>query len=187
MKKLYGIMAAAVLLAAVFVPCLTAETPAADVSVSLTFTRQSGFASNQIAVWVEDSEGNLVKTLFVTKFTGKGGWKKRPNCVPVWLERSDIANAPRKNIDAVTGATPKTGPLSFKWDGSDQNGNRVPSGEYIICVEGTLRDASRVLYTGRIILGGDRQSVELTPEYTGTAADSKEKNMIAAVIAVYHP
>jgi len=38
-----------------------------DVEVSFTFARQSGAASNQFAVWVEDAQGRYVRTLYATR------------------------------------------------------------------------------------------------------------------------
>lgn len=33
-------------------------------------------------------------------------------------------------VDAITGATPGNGKLTYIWDGTDQNGTRVPKGKY---------------------------------------------------------
>lgn len=49
-----------------------------SVEVSFHYARQKGFSSNQFAVWVEDSGGRFVKTLYATGFTASGGYKKKP-------------------------------------------------------------------------------------------------------------
>ncbi|MDR2037847.1 MAG: DUF2271 domain-containing protein [Bacteroidales bacterium] len=46
--------------------------------ITVSYVRQSGHGSNQYAVWIEDSVGKLVKTLYVTQFTAKGGYVRRP-------------------------------------------------------------------------------------------------------------
>ena len=48
------------------------------VQINFDYTKRGGFASNQIAVWVEDARGNYIKTIYITDFTGRReGWKKR--------------------------------------------------------------------------------------------------------------
>ena len=71
---------------------LTANAKVNKLEVSFDYERQAGPGSNQYAVWVEDVNGRVIKTLFVTSFTTKGrargneplvrGYKKRPLCVP---------------------------------------------------------------------------------------------------------
>jgi hypothetical protein len=163
------------------------------VSVSFSFEKQQGYASNQFAVWVEDMDGNLVKTLYVTKFTAKGGFEQRPDAIPVWVERAGIAQG--SEVDAVTGATPKTGNVSFVWDLTDESGARVADGTYSYFVEGTLRWKNHVLFTGEITLDGSATTSEATAEYTYAASDdadalteaSPENAMITGVTAEYIP
>lgn len=45
-------------------------------TVTFDFEKQSGYASNQFAVWIEDVDGNLINTLYATRFTATGGYKK---------------------------------------------------------------------------------------------------------------
>ena len=45
---------------------------AKSVELSFNYQKQSGAGSNQYAVWVENSEGKVVRTLVVTSFTSKG-------------------------------------------------------------------------------------------------------------------
>ena len=40
------------------------------VDISFDYKRISGWASNQMALWVEDRSGNAVRTLYVSDFTG---------------------------------------------------------------------------------------------------------------------
>jgi len=61
------------------------------VEISFPFVRQSGSASNQFAVWIEDKQGNFVKTLFVTDFTAQGGYRTRKEGIKTWVQRSNIA------------------------------------------------------------------------------------------------
>jgi len=163
------------------------------VTVTLDFTKQSGYASNQFAVWIEDANGVFIKTLFVTKFTADGGYEKRPDAIPVWVEQSGIDEGTKQ--DAVSGATPKTGAQRYVWDLTDESGARVPDGTYKFFVEGTLRWKNHVLFSGEIELNGEAASTDATAEYTYVKSDeqpaltdkSPENAMIGLVKAEYIP
>lgn len=76
----------------------------------------------QFAVWVQDSEGNFVQTLFATKRASKRSWifapkSGRPESLPVWYNASGnekafsggekLSTELENGLDAVTSATPK--------------------------------------------------------------------------------
>jgi hypothetical protein len=81
----------------------------------------------QIAVWMEDTLGKYMGTVYVTAGFGTQRWKYyvpkgdscfRPMCMPYWLNRyiaaGNTSPTPSKPLpDAVTGATP-TGDFSIK-------------------------------------------------------------------------
>ena len=158
------------------------KTPAAAAAeLSFSFTRLSGSASNQFAVWVEDSQGKYIKTLYATKYTANGGWKRRETSIPVWVKKSDLANLTSSQIDAITGATPKTGTLTYTWDGTDSGDTVVPAGDYFLFLEGTLRWENQVLYRAPIRLGKGAAAAEVSVEYKGDAG--ADRDMIADVKA----
>ncbi|MDP3447347.1 MAG: DUF2271 domain-containing protein [Eubacteriales bacterium] len=171
----------------------TVERDSDIVTVTFDFEKQSGYATNQFAVWIEDANGNFVNTLYATKFTANGGYEKRPDSIRVWVERSGLANM--KDVDAITGATPKTGALRYTWDLTDATGARVPDGTYRFFVEGTLRWKNKVLFFGEIALDDSAASVEATADYTyaetddqpALTAESPENAMIGNVRASYIP
>ena len=156
------------------------------VTVSFPFIRQAGNASNQFAVWVEDKDGKYVKTLFVTDFTVQGGYKTRREALMTWVERAKLAGTPVNDIDAVSGATPKTGNLIYTWDLLDYRGKPVSEGNYKFFVEGTLFWESNVLFSGAIDLGDTREQ-NVTAEAQYSAQTEKNKDMIKTVTAVYTP
>ena len=147
----------------------TVEALQQDKAVELTFnfTRQSGHATNQFAVWIEDANSQHVKTIYATNFTANGGWRRRPDAIPNWVKQFDISNATKVQIDSVSGATPKTGTQNFIWDGTDSNGITVPSGDYTLFFEGTLRWENQVIYRVPIKLGGGAAFAEVSIEYSG--------------------
>ena len=126
----------------------------ADVSIDFDYKSMSGFASNQFALWVENADGEVVKTLFVTDFTGaKRGYKKREQSLNHWVSVAKPAQMSDSEIDVISGATPKTGTQHFTWDFTDKDGKKVPEGKYFIKLEGTLYQGSNAVYTGTIDTG----------------------------------
>ncbi|MDR1692830.1 MAG: DUF2271 domain-containing protein [Oscillospiraceae bacterium] len=165
------------------------------VTVSFDFTSQGGYASNQFAVWVEDGNGALIKTLYAAEFTADGGYKARPDSIPEWVAKSGLASMEQTEVDAVSGATPKSGRVSFVWDMTDTGGDAVRPGSYTIYVEGSLRWKNRVVYSGVIATDGAAVTVPLTAEVFYEASDvqdaltsdSPENNMLSNVTAKFAP
>lgn len=161
--------------------------------VSFNYQRQPGPGSNQYAVWIENDKGDVVRTLFVTSYTTKGrtrpgeepmrGYVKRPNCVPTWVKQAKAAEQNDQQLDAFTGATPKTGGTQiFTWDFTDQQGKAVKKGTYKVFVEATLYQASDIIYTGTFSTKDKAGEIKLTS--TLTEPDEKHKDMVTNVKAV---
>ena len=163
------------------------------VEVSFDYQKQAGPGSNQYAVWIENEQGDVVKTLFVTSYTTKGrtrpgeepmrGYVKRPNCVPIWVKSSKAAAQTDQQLDAFTGATPQAGGTqTFTWDFTDQQGKAVPQGKYKVFVEATLYQASDIIYSGTFSSKDKASDIKLTS--TLTEPDEKHKDMVTNVKAV---
>lgn len=70
----------------------------------------------QLAVWLEDTTGTKIRTVWVTEKTGTGNWGRRivrPVSLPYWVSRWKIEtrsdsspNTENPAVAAVTGATP---------------------------------------------------------------------------------
>ena len=175
--------------------CLTALTLAAGtafaegtssesptgIEISFTYQRGTTIASNQLAVWVEDAEGTVVKTLLVTDFTaGRRGYRNRTMSLPVWVAAADPESMTDAEIDTVSGATPGQGELVYVWDFTNQSGERVPDGIYTVHVEGTFYWESDVLYTA--VIDTTNLGNEIPVEIERTAPDTHEnENMISDV------
>ena len=166
-----------------------------EVIISFVYTRQSGAASNQHAVWIEDMDGGLVKSLFASRWTAEGGYVTRPDSIVIWATRAGLASMTSAEVDAVSGATPRTGPQSYVWDLTDTNGDTVMQGDYMIFVEGTLRWKNLVLYSGVITIGNESVTIQADPEfhyeesgrYAALTDDSPENNMIGSVTVEFLP
>ena len=163
-------------------PAVTVSQPAEADSVaelSFTFTRQSGLANNQFAVWVEDNQGRHVKTLYATRFTANGGWRRRNMSLPQWVRQSGLANMSQTQTDAFSSATPGTGALTYRWDGTDSQNSTLPSGDYVIFLEGNHRWENRVIYRAPIRLGQGAMAAQVINEYIGD--DERGRAMISSV------
>jgi len=170
-------------------------TATGEVVISFEYTRQSGSASNQHAVWIEDVDGNLVKSLFASQWTANGGYRTRPDSIAVWAERADLANMSSAEVDAVAGATPSSGVQSYIWDLTDLHGDAVKKGDYIFFIEGTLRWKNYVLISGIITIGDMPVTVqgeatfhyEESDRHAALTTESGENNMIGPVTAEFIP
>ncbi|MDR3240071.1 MAG: DUF2271 domain-containing protein [Clostridiales bacterium] len=171
------------------------QTANGEVLITLDYEKQSGSASNQFAVWIEDMDGRIVRTLCATRFTANGGYKNRPDSIPLWVEKSGLASMRKDSVDAVTQATPNAGALSYAWDLKDADGETVPEGEYKYFAEGSLRWKNRVLYSGVITVGGGVSSSEADVEYLFEASGNQpalteaapETKMLSGVRAAFSP
>ena len=118
------------------------------VGITFDFKRMSTMASNQLAIWIEDEDGDLVKTIFVTDFSGaRRGYRNRDTSLSHWVAKVNPEELSDTAIDAISGATPQVGKQSFVWDMTDANGVGVSDDIYRIMIEGTLYWESNVLCT----------------------------------------
>lgn len=152
--------------------------------ISFDYNRESTQATNQYAVWIEDNEGNVVRTLYVSSFTATGGYSQREDSIPTWVEHANPSEMSSEEIDAVSGATPGTGRVTYQWDGTDDNGTKLPMGEYTFCVEGTLYWSSVVTFSGQVVLGADEDTdIDIQAEYSEDTDTNRD--MIQNVSAKY--
>jgi hypothetical protein len=179
MKRLTIILLLTILVLTSIAAQQAASPSAATVELTFAFTRQSGSASNQFAVWIEDTEGKYIKTLYATRYTANGGYSRRPSSIPAWVKISGLSNLTKAQVDAITGATPQTGMLTYTWDGADSKGAALPTGDYVLVLEGTLRWENQVYYRAPISLGKGSMSPKIDVEYVGNAA--AERSMIRDV------
>jgi hypothetical protein len=148
-----------------------AQQAAAEITFS--YTKLSGSASNQFAVWIENAQGQYIKTLYATRYTAKGGYSRRPSSIPVWVKQSGLSDMTSAQVDAVTGATPKAGTLTYTWDGTNSRGAVVPAGDYVIILEGTLRWENQVYYRAPIRLGNGSAAAAVSVEYKGDPGEDR--------------
>ena len=192
MKKLLTAALAAALLALPAVALTQKAARNKTLEVSFRYERQQTHGSNQYAVWIENAEGKVVRTLFVTAYTTKGrtrgneqpmrGYVKRPFCVPTWVKNVNAEALTDQQLDAFTGATPQTsGEQVFTWDFTDQSGKPVAKGKYRVRIEATLFDASIITYTGNFSTKDKAGDIAMTSEITEPSEE--RMNMVTQVRA----
>jgi hypothetical protein len=141
--------------------------------INFSYKKLSGSASNQFAIWIENDRGQYIKTLYATRYTANGGWKRRESSIPVWVKQSGLSDMTSAQVDAVSGATPKAGTLTYTWDGTDSRGATVPAGDYVVILEGTLRWENQVYYRAPIRLGRGSAAATVSVEYKGDAGEDR--------------
>lgn len=163
-----------------------------SLEISFQYNKQPGGGSNQYAVWIENGEGQVVNTLFVTEFTAKGrsrdgskpqrGYTYRTSCMPTWVQHVHADDLSDGELDAFTGATPaESGLQTFTWDFMDQAGQPVAKGTYRFYVEATYNGASIVTHTGTVTYGAP--AGDLTVETSYIEPSEERKDMITDVRA----
>lgn len=103
-----------------------------ELTISLELKQQEGFAKRPFAaIWIEDQNGNVVKTLAL--------WYNKPRWLRdlrAWYRKNGSAmTADPSAFVSVTGATRSAGTYSFKWDGKDAKGTTVKQAVYTVYIE----------------------------------------------------
>ena len=179
-KAILYLMALALIAGAAFAESV-AKSSSKAIEISFTYQHAPTMASNQMAVWIEDADGAMVKTLLVTNFTaGRRGYRNREMSLPAWVAAAEPESMTDQEIDAVSSATPGQGRLMYLWDFTDDLEQPVPEGVYTIHVEGTFFWESDVVYTA--IVDTANLADEIAVEMERTAPDTHDnENMITDV------
>jgi FAD:protein FMN transferase len=119
-----------------------------ELTLSLTVTGATGFRARRpyVAVWIEDSNGRLVRVLAV--------WGDRSRYLPELATFWGRVGRDMNLLRSVTRATRPAGHYELVWNGLDDNGRAVPMGSYKISVETNQQHGSYARQTGTIVCGG---------------------------------
>lgn len=114
------------------------------------------------AIWLEDKEGKLVKTLFVSQELSRNEFRQGDAC-PDWVKQASWAEADQSLVDAVTGPTPNVGggTLSFNLDELG-----VAPGTYRFCFQVHIVDKYNILFRGTVDVGPKAQDVKIDVLYS---------------------
>ncbi len=158
MKKFY-LFLCALILSALLYNYIFAQDKIQQKKVRVTYTwsRIKSRGSNQIAIWIEDTKGKHICTLFATRFTASGGYLRRPVSLSEWTAKFNLKSSTKEEVDAVTGATAESGKQILTWNGKDKSGKVVPAGTYVVRMEANIHDADKMFFRGEIKTGGSDQ------------------------------
>jgi hypothetical protein len=116
---------------------MQAQTPG-TLTVSATTSSAGGNYAprNIVAIWIEDDQGNFVKTLLAYAQT-------RRTHLNTWEASTTAAGSPFNVVDAITGATrPNHDTRTCSWNGTDVEGNVVSDGTYHLRMELTDKNGT---------------------------------------------
>ncbi len=142
----------------------------AELAVSFTFTPTAGgrrIENPFIAVWVEDTEGNLVRTISL--------WYEQHEESPEWLAHlTQWTSATNLSIDATTSsATRIPGEYTVTWDGVGDDGAIIEDGEYVLFVEAARRGGAYDITSTPISVNGDGFAIDLSDSGELTAVSAE--------------
>jgi hypothetical protein len=129
-------------------PCEAAKSRELVVSYQLQ-KKENVNPSCCMAIWLEAMDGSYLRTLYASDWLAYGGYTVEGVC-PNWVEKSNWANNAVELPDAISGATPKTGPaeMRFEW-----NKKEIPAGLYTYKIEVHLTADYNEIYSGEIEIG----------------------------------
>jgi hypothetical protein len=102
------------------------------------------------AVWLENEDGELVKTLFVSSELAQGAFTVEGDICPDWIKKSHWEKASQAEVDAVSGPTPVVGSGSFSFDLKKLG---ILPGVYYFLMQVHSHDSYNILFKGRIRAG----------------------------------
>ena len=117
--------------------------------------------SNQMAIWLERPDSTFVKTLFVCEYLAYGGFRVTGIC-PEWTSGANWEKVSGEEFDAVTGATPLTGPVEMKLKCPV---DQIPDGTYNLYFEVHLAEDYNELYSTEIFVSGTKDTKNLSVSY----------------------
>lgn len=107
---------------------------------------------NIVAIWIEDNQGNFVKTLLAYAQT-------RKTHLNTWEASTTAAGSPFNTVDAITGATKSShATRTCTWNGTDVNGTLVADGTYRIRMELTDKNSTGNYSTFTFTKGPDAEN-----------------------------
>lgn len=144
--------------------------PAYEMVVNLELAQFQGqYRRPFVAIWVENKDKAPIRTLTV--------WYNKPR----WLHELRAwytANHAKYNVESgtmasIASATRMAGKYAIKWDGKDDNGEYIKTGNYTIYIEVAREHGTYQLITQEIKINNKANQIEL-PANTEVAAASLE-------------
>lgn len=123
------------------------------------------------AMWLEDADGKIVKTLFVSQELSGTQYKTADAC-PDWVNKARWEKAPKSEVDAVTAPTPSVGAGELRFDLASLG---IAPGTYGFRFQVHVTETYNVLYRGEVTVGGPRSDVKLETVFGPGKLDTAEQ------------
>ena len=136
-----------------------------EMVIGFTFTPETGglVKNPYVAVWVETPQGELVKTVSLWyEQTSKG--KKYLSDMRKWYSASSGATP------STSGATRAAGSYSVVWNGTNEAGDPVAQGDYVVYIEAAREDGPYELLSQPVTVGTTGFNDQLAAKGEITAA-----------------
>jgi len=129
-----------------------------------------------VAIWIESSDKKPVRTIAVW-----GNNSRYLSTLSNWWKASSSLGY--KTIYSLARATRPAGQYSLNWDGLDDKGKNLPTGDYNVFVEINREHGQHVMQSCVIHVGGDKQTVNLnaTAESDASKIIYGPKTVVAAL------
>ncbi|MFN8021448.1 MAG: DUF2271 domain-containing protein [Acidimicrobiales bacterium] len=136
----------------------------ASLTIDFTFTPDGGgrVRNPYIAVWIEDTDGALVKPIAVW-------YREREAKYLNKLSRWATVDGSDTTLETVSSATKPAGSYSLAWDGTDVAGAAVAQGDYVVCVEAAREHGPYELVSAPVTLGTEGFTADLGADSELTA------------------
>ena len=109
------------------------------------------------AIWLEDADGKMVRTLYVSQELSDTAYKVGRAC-PDWVKQANWSTVSKDEVAAVTAPTPNVGAGEFTFDLSALG---IAPGTYGFRFQMHVTDEYNVLYRGQFTVGGPATDVKL--------------------------
>ena len=132
------------------------EKPKTGLLVDFTLNRPEGrrYRRPYVAVWLEDKDGFPVKTAVLWMQTDQPGprWHRD---LTRWYRNDRLRQVVEdtKLIGTISSATRGPGEYQARFDGTDNDGKRLPSGKYTLCIEAAREHGTYQIIRKAIDLG----------------------------------
>ncbi|MBO0862705.1 MAG: DUF2271 domain-containing protein [Chloracidobacterium sp.] len=148
-----------------------------ELVINLDLARIDGpYRRPYVAVWIEDKNHSLVRTLAL--------WHQKPKYLPelrAWSRASRMGgmNSSFGMYGSVSSATRPAGRYTIKWDGRDNQGNLVKSGRYTVFIEVVREHGTYQLMRQEIDFNGEPKQFNLPGniEVASVSLDYRKKSI----------
>ncbi|MFT4177774.1 MAG: DUF2271 domain-containing protein [Luteolibacter sp.] len=149
-----------------------------EVNLELNKPEAERYLRPYVAVWIEDADGYPVRTLCVWILKGEKGLRWLPD-----LKRWNRADKIRKMVNpteilpTVSSATRNPGEYTLVWDGLDDQGQKLPAGEYVVFIEAAREKGTYQIMKHALNVGGEpfKATLEGNVEVKSASLDYRKK------------